>query len=203
MLNGVEKVLRALESVKEEARAGFERAVRFTGDDLLDAAKDHTDYPFQTVPSYVLDSRRALERDPPVPGYKRYPAGTIGTFARRAPSLEGTPWAARTQLRISPDVYGQRHDAHPLHRELVHSIPRDHRIDGKVWMSEVGYPAEVAEGGERGRFKEISWVIEGTPKMQPRNFLAEILFNKLFISFYRDRLLAAGEGLIRQRALLT
>jgi len=115
---------------------------------LTSDLRKRTGYAFQTVPSYLYESRRGY------PGRKKYPEGTVATFATSSQSLAGSAWEGQVQKYIS--------GTHALRDQLKVEISKEN-TDVIV---EAGYEDSVSDS-----HPEISRVIFGTTKMQARPFL--------------------------------
>ena len=166
MLRGAEETItnlrRVRDEVKKEVFEGHKRAVLH----LERQVRRRVSRTFQEVPSYILDSKRAHQMERADLRYKQYPAGTIGTFARRAPSIASTPWSGLVQLR-GPIYPGGPMSTNELRSQLDTAVRGE--STGQL-VGEVGYTKDVDVTAP-----EVRRVLFGTPKMQPRPFLTRAL----------------------------
>lgn len=111
-------------------------------------------YPFQSVPSYLWESKLKL------PQKQDFPPGTPAFFATSSQSIQGGLWESQVQQ--------YPRGPHPLANKLTTSVTNN---EGEVSVG-LGYD-EQTEASESGR--KIRFVLFGTTKMQPRNFLGKAL----------------------------
>lgn len=138
-----------LAELERKVRAEVATELAVVGDSEAEKLRNKADFAFQATPSYIGESAFGL------PGRKRYPEGTIGTFSTQNDDLEGSFWGERTQKYIK--------GTHFL-RDRVTSNVSQSRV-GEVSL-EVGYPKLTARQN-----RIATWVLFGTDKMQPRPFL--------------------------------
>lgn len=147
-----------------------------------------TDYPFQTVPSYILEhkykSRSGVEVNAKV-----YPEGTLATFATTTPheTRLGNLQTFTGQDDQIVQHYGPITNG-PLHSLLATS---DVRSTDQAVSVDVGYPQGI---GTTPGTEHIAWVYFGTVKMIPRPFIEEIVFGDA--NDYYEAIVQAVNGAI-------
>jgi hypothetical protein len=149
-ITGVDELVARVRRLQEGIRTAARDATGQGGRELLDLTHERVSQEFQSVPSYIYETEVLGKHGGP----GKYEPGTIGTFARRAPSIEGTPWEGQAQRYPAGNPL--------LSGELgTESLEEDGR-----YRAVVGYPDL-----DEHRRHIILWTLFGTRKEQPRPYL--------------------------------
>jgi hypothetical protein len=133
------KLLNEIAATKKRVLEGMQQGVQRAAHDVLNDVKERTNYPFQTVPSYLLAHRYNPEFNP-----KEYPPGTKATFAKRTGKEQRlgnlnlvTPDSDELPIQLFPGD-----ETHALHSTL--NI-RDANLRENRSTADVGYPGGAPE----------------------------------------------------------
>ena len=175
----ISNAIAGLKRLQREVRRGVADGLGEAADSYVDELRHTTDYPFQTVPSYILEHYFK-----PGSGAKVYTEGTRATFAHNAPSagagraLFGTLGATSAEGGMNlggtePIVQHYFSISGPIYTKLQSSDVRKSRDELGV---DVGYPEDVTP--DNPSYRHIFWVYFGTVKMIARPFIEEIVYGQ-------------------------
>jgi hypothetical protein len=153
-LQGANKIVTNLRNVRMAVMARLEADIFDTTQEWYLDTVDRLTYPFQTVMSYVYESRLGL------PGRKKYPSDAVGVFSTKEPDVTKGPFGTSVQEYIT--------GTHVVADKLKTSIS----VTNGVIEASLGY-SENDENAKTGKI--VRWILFGTEKMQARNYLQSAL----------------------------